>query len=272
MRLTASIVTYCTDAAELEKCLQLLLRDRFDAVYVVDNSPDDSLRSIAANFEGVEYIPRHDNPGYGAGHNEALRRAMDTGAEYHLVINSDITFSKEVIPALLTFMNRHPDAGLIQPRIIYPDGTEQFSTRLIPTPIDLFGRRFIPGWKKSKRNRRFMLVDRPAGKILNLPYHQGSFMLFRMSALRHVGLFDERFFMYPEDIDISRRVHELYPTIYYPHVDVIHTHRASSYKNLRMLRVHVVNMIRYFNKWGWFHDPLRRRFNRQAMAAADPKR
>lgn len=265
MKLTASIVTYRTDADELSKSMQMLRRDNVERVYVVDNSPEPHLRRVVEEFDNAQYIPRHDNPGYGAAHNEALRRSTDAGSEYHLVINSDLSFGPDVIPALLLFMDRHPDAGQIQPRIIYPDGKEQNSSRLIPTPLDLFGRRFIPGWKHSARNRRYELADRPADKILNLPYHQGSFMFFRISALRHVGLFDERFFMYPEDIDLTRRVHELYPTIYYPKVTVTHCHRASSYKSLRMLWVHLVNMARYFNKWGWFHDPLRRRFNRRAL-------
>lgn len=265
MKLTASIVTYRTDPKELQGCLEMLRRDGVGKVYVVDNSPDDTLRSEVERFPMAEYIPRHDNPGYGAAHNVALRVAMESGAEYHLVVNTDISFQADVMPSLLAFMDRHPDAGQIQPRIVYPDGEEQYSARLIPTPLDLFGRRFIPGWKKSRRNRRYILADRPKGEILNLPYHQGSFMLFRLSALRHVGLFDERFFMYPEDIDLSRRVHELYPTVYYPKVTVVHTHRASSYKNLRMLRIHVVNMVKYFNKWGWFHDPLRRRFNNRVL-------
>lgn len=265
MRLTASIVTYRTDRMELRKCLDLLQRNGVERTYVVDNSPEDSLKTIVSDFINAEYIPRPDNPGYGVAHNEALRRSTAANSEYHLVINSDISFRPDVLPALLSFMDRHPDAGQIQPRIIYPDGKEQNSARLIPTPLDLLGRRFIPGWKNMARNRRYELADRPADRVLNIPYHQGCFMLFRMSALRHVGMFDERFFMYPEDIDMTRRVHELYPTIYYPHVTITHYHRASSYKSLRMLWIHLINMVRYFNKWGWFHDPLRRRFNRRAL-------
>jgi hypothetical protein len=109
------------------------------------------------------------------------------------------------------------------------------------------------------------LVDRPKDIPLNIPYHQGSFMFFRVSALKEIGLFDERFFMYPEDIDISRRMHEKYRTMYWPKVTVTHAHRASSYHSIKMLRIHVINMIRYFNKWGWFHDPIRAQVNHQIL-------
>lgn len=83
-------------------------------------------------------------------------------------------------------------------------------------------------------------------------------MLLRVSALREIGLFDERFFMYPEDIDFTRRMHEKYKTIYFPGASIIHDHRAASRKNSRMLKIHAENMLRYFRKWGFFFDRNRR--------------
>lgn len=88
-------------------------------------------------------------------------------------------------------------------------------------------------------------------------------MFIRMSALQEAGLFDERFFMYPEDIDLTRRIHRRYKTLYFPMCEIIHYHRAESYKNLRMTKIHIINMIRYFNKWGWWFDAERRKFNRR---------
>ncbi len=268
MKLTASIVTYRTPLDELGKCLESLRRDDVCRIYVIDNSPDDSLRSyITSHPSGdiVEYVDSHDNPGYGAAHNIALRRAIEENTSYHLVINSDVYFDRGVLPGIVEYMDSHPDIGLLQPRIISPDGSEQFSSRLLPTPLDLIGRRFLPGFLSGPRNRRYLLADRPAGATLNIPYHQGSFMFFRVDVLSKAGLFDERFFMYPEDIDITRRIHALSPTIYWPGVTVTHAHRASSYHNLRMLRIHAVNIIRYFNKWGWFYDRSRRYFNQRLL-------
>lgn len=268
MKLTASIVTYMTPHDELGKCLESLRRDGVCRVYVIDNSPDDSLRSYITSHPAgdiVEYIDSHKNPGYGAAHNIALRRAIEENTSYHLVINSDVYFDRGVLPSIVKYMDSHPDIGLLQPRIISPDGSEQFSSRLLPTPLDLIGRRFLPGFLSGPRNRRYLLADRPAGATLNIPYHQGSFMFFRVDVLSKAGLFDERFFMYPEDIDITRRIHALSPTIYWPGVTVTHAHRASSYHSLRMLRIHAVNIIRYFNKWGWFYDRSRRYFNQRLL-------
>ena len=69
--------------------------------------------------------------------------------------------------------------------------------------------------------------------------------------------------MYSEDIDITRRLHEKYRTLFYPGVSIVHAHAAASRTSLRMLRIHISNMIRYFNKWGWLNDPQRRAANRR---------
>ena len=72
--------------------------------------------------------------------------------------------------------------------------------------------------------------------------------------------------MYPEDIDLTRTIHRDYLTLYYPAVTIVHNHAQASYKSLRMLWVHIVNMCRYFNKWGWLFDPERSRYNRETVA------
>jgi len=100
---------------------------------------------------------------------------------------------------------------------------------------------------------------------MDIPYLSGCFMLFRVSALRTVGLFDERFFMYPEDIDITRRMHTEYRTVFYPAATIVHDHARESYKSKRALWIHITNLIKYFNKWGWIRDPERSRINRETL-------
>lgn len=165
-------------------------------------------------------------------------------------------------------MDSHPDVGQLHPALIYPDGRPQYTARRLPTPFDLFIRRFLPEQLFKKSRDRYLLKDMDLETIINVPYHQGSFMLLRVDALKQVGLFDERFFMYPEDIDLTRRMHERYQTIYNPFLKAVHAHRAESYKSGRMLRIHIVNMIRYFNKWGWFFDAERRKVNKSLTAYA----
>ena len=90
-------------------------------------------------------------------------------------------------------------------------------------------------------------------------------MFFRTAVLQKVGLFDERFFMYPEDIDITRRIHKYFRTLYYPQVAVYHDHAKESYVTRRMLWIHIKNLIKYFNKWGWFFDKERQEINRKTL-------
>lgn len=260
-RIAASIVTYNTDSDELDRCLQSLSPDIFSEIFIIDNSRSHTTRSFCDGRKGIRYIAS-DNVGYGAAHNQAIRLSLKRGYEYHLVLNSDVWFDRDSIEPLLRYMESHPDTAALQPRIVDSDGRLQYTARMLPTPADLILRRFLPSSVMRGRRMRYELRHIDHDKEFDAPYLQGSFMLMRSEALRIVGLFDERFFMYPEDIDLTRRLHRYHRTMYVPLVTIVHAHRAESYKNFRMLCVHIVNMIRYFNKWGWIFDTERRRVNR----------
>ncbi len=263
MRITSSIVTYKTDVAELQKCLACLLGDSVGKVYVCDNSPDDSLKGVCESYPDVTYIHLPENPGYGTAHNVAMRKAMEEGSTYHLVINSDVWFDKGVIASIAAFMDANPDVGQLAPKMLARDGSLQYSARKLPTPFEVFTKRFLPeSFFRSSLNF-YLLADWNHNAAVDVPFHQGSFMFFRVAALHEVGLFDERFFMYTEDIDLSRRMHKKFRTLYWPEVSVTHLHRAESYTSFRMMMVHITSMIRYFNKWGWIIDRERKELNKR---------
>lgn len=264
--LTISIVTYHTETDELVSCLASLDLSVVDKVYVIDNGSEERLREFCRNYPFIEYHGR-PNLGYGTGHNFAIRESLKRGSDYHLVLNSDVRFDVSVLPQAIEYMDANPEVGLLHPAVYYPDGRIQHTVRLLPTPIDVFGRRFLPNRLFEKRNRYYTLADADRSRSMNVPNHQGSFMFLRTSVLREIGLFDERFFMYPEDMDLTRRIHERYRTMYWPGISVIHDHRAASYSDLHMLSIHIRNMIRYFNKWGWFFDRKRRFFNRSLLSS-----
>ncbi len=259
--ITASIVTYRTPASEISAVLDTIAASVIDKVYIVDNASEERMRIAVAPYNKAVYIPA-TNRGYGAGHNTAIRRALDIdGTDFHIVLNSDIEFRPEIIGKIETFMRATPDVGTLQPLILGPDGENQHTCRLLPAPADVFIRRFLPPGVMQSRRRRYLLTHLDPSQPHNIPYHQGSFMFLRAGALRKCGLFDERFFMYPEDIDLTRRIHREFRTLYWPEVSIVHRHRAASYASGRMMWIHITNMIKYFNKWGWFFDNERRRFN-----------
>lgn len=262
--ITASVVTYKTRKEDLLRVISSALADRVDRLYVTDHSPDDAIKSLLPSDPRIEYEHR-DNLGYGAGHNAAIRKAMEAGSELHAVLNPDIYWDEPVISRLAKYMASHKDVGMMVPKVLYPDGRLQYVCKLIPTPFDLIANRFLPRKLVKKRVARYRLEDSGYNRVINVPYMHGCFFLLRTEALRDVGLFDERFFMYPEDIDLTRRIHERWQTLFYPDVHIFHAHAAESRKSLRMLKIHTANMVKYFNKWGWLTDKKRRLYNRRLL-------
>lgn len=261
--LTASLVTYHNPKNEIGKVLDCLMSSPIEKIYIVDNSRNDSLRQMESLSPRIRYI-HNANLGYGAAHNLAIREAMEQGADYHIVVNPDISFTTGTIETLTGYMDTHPEAGWIMPRVIYPDGELQYLCKLLPTPADLFFRRFLPSSIFTRSRNRFEMRESGYDKEMNVPFLSGCFMFLRVDALKKIGIFDERFFMYGEDIDLSRRMHAVYQTVYYPKANIVHAHEKASYKNRKMLIVHIRNIIKYFNKWGWLFDRQRSIANRKA--------
>ncbi len=263
---TASIVTYHTRWDELEHVLQCIERSPIDKLWIVDHGNDIHLPHLLEDHPVAEYLS-HPNLGYGSGHNVALKKAMELGSDYHIVMNSDLWWTEPVIEELADYMDHHPDVGLMMPMIYYPNGKIQYQCKFIPTPLDLILRGFTPDRFMRKHKGKFQLENWSYDRILNVPYLNGCFMFLRISVLREIGLFDERFFMYPEDIDLSRRIHEKYLTLFYPYVSITHVLASESKHNKALRRIHITNMIKYFNKWGWIFDSKRRKANRQLREA-----
>lgn len=264
---TASIVVHKSPEDQLSKALECLSKANVDKIFVIDNSDTDDLKISTEPFENVEYL-KVENNGFGAGHNIAIRKAIAAGSDYHLVMNADVWWDGNVIDTLVEYLETHSDIGLLAPKTFYPDGSLQYSCRMLPAPLDLFMKRFIPSGMVEKRMNKYLLKWHDHNSEIDCPYLLGSFLFFRVSALKECGMFDERFFMYPEDIDITRRIHEKYKTIYYPKVSIIHEHQQASRKSIRMFWIHFTNMVKYFNKWGWLKDPKRKEYNKELLSYA----
>ena len=169
-------------------------------------------------------------------------------------------------------MSINADVGLLAPKIFNPDGTIQYSVKLLPSPANLIVRRFVPINALKKRldfNYEFHFFN--FDKIIEIPYAMGCFLFINTKAFKKVTGFDERFFMYPEDIDLTRRIHEHYKTIFYPKVTITHKHGRGSYSNKKLLYYHVTSMIKYFNKWGWVFDKRRREVNKKILSQFNSK-
>lgn len=262
---TASIVAYHTPTDELACLLNCIIRSAIDILYLIDNSSNDSLRELSNLSPKIVYI-YSDNLGFGHGHNIAIEKAIEKKADYHIVINPDIYWEGNVIETLTAYMDTHPDCGLVMPKVLYPNGDLQYLCKLLPMPMNLFGRRFLP-FKgiQAKMDEKFELHFSGYDKEMEVPSLSGCFMFMRVDVLREVGGFDERFFMYAEDLDLCRRIGEVSKTMYYPGASIYHAYGKGSYKNKKLLKYHICSVIKYFNKWGWFFDKKRRRINKECL-------
>jgi len=265
--MTASIVLYNNPIQMLEKATRSILDTSLDiTLYLIDNSPTDEHRTLTSLDNRIEYIHNPSNPGYGTSHNIAIAKSIESGAHYHLVLNPDVYFNSDVLEKIVTYMDANLDVGLLMPKVLYPNGDIQYIAKLLPTPWDLFARRFIP--IKSyleKINRRYSLTFFDYSSTVQIPFISGCFMFFRTDALKKAGLFDENYFMYLEDADLSRRIGTIAKTILYPHVHIYHEYERGAHKNFRLLWIFICSTFTYFNKYGWFFDSYRKKINRKTL-------
>lgn len=266
-RVTASLVLYNTPQYQLVRLLESLDASSIrPELLIVDNSPVSMSPPPTADW--ITYIKSERNCGYGAGHNIALKRVLEY-SDFHFILNPDVYFAPSELEKMLVYVEQRPTIGLLMPKVLYPDGSIQYLCKLLPAPSDLLIRRFLPArfvWMTKRRRDQFELRFTGYKEEMDVPYLSGCFMFLRTDALKKVGLFDERFFMYPEDLDLSRRIHAEFRSVFFPAATVVHDHARASYRNWRSLWVHAMNMIRYFNKWGWVRDASRRKINRETLA------
>lgn len=265
--LTISIVLYHTEDKLVNNVVSCIEKTNcVNKVFLIDNSPDKKNKIIDSLPSYFEYI-KHTNTGYGSSHNIAIRKAIEIGADYHLVLNPDISFNESVLPEIIDYMEKHDDVVYLMPNVISPKGKRQSLCKLLPTPIVMILRRFFQHSKATKQqNDKYLLKHSGYNKIMNPPCLSGCFMFLRVNTLKQNDLlFDERFFMYFEDFDLIRRLHRVGKTIFFPNVSIIHNHAKESYKNTKMLKIHIKSAIQYFNKYGWFFDRERRLMNKQIL-------
>ena len=211
------------------------LREPELRIIVTQNVPD---RDALHARPGAELVVNDRPRGFGANHNAAFRLCS---APYFCVVNPDVRLNMDPFPALLSALRAPRNAGVAGPQVCDPDGRTEDSARRFPT-ITRLVRKLLPGAQGP---------DYPAaGGPFAVDWLAGMFMLFRSDAFRAVGGFDERFFLYYEDVDICRRLGLLaYGAAYVPEVTVIHEARRASRRNLRLMAIHAASAARYLTRW-----------------------
>jgi hypothetical protein len=252
--ITASIVTYNTKLEDLKRVIDSFMNCTLNIhLYILDNSPNDSLRKFVAELDNkkISYKFNNKNGGYGWGHNRVLED-IKANSKYHLILNPDIYFKKNILEKIYNYMEKNKDVGQVMPLVKYPSGEIQYLCKQLPTPKDLFLRKFCPIKSIVEKNDyKYEMRETGYNKIMEVPILSGCFMFLRTDIFTSIGGFDERFFMYLEDFDLTRRMGEKSKTIFFPEVEIVHAHAKESYKNKKMMWIHIKSTIKYFNKWGW---------------------
>lgn len=263
---TSCIVIYRNDSKMLQTTIHsLLMFDGICRLFLVDNSPTDELKVLVTD-ERIEYIHNPSNPGFGASHNIAIQKAMKFGAKYHFIVNPDIRFDTDVISPMVKYMAKDTTIGMLMPKILNEDGSVQNLPKLLPSPLSILLRKIQkPAGIYKKFINKYELREVSGDVIYNAPVLSGCFTLLNLDAIKKIGMYDEDFFMYFEDWDLSRRMHQQYKTIYFPVVSVIHEYESGANKSVKLFKIFVMSAVTYFNKWGWFFDENREKINNEAL-------
>ncbi|MEM9930149.1 MAG: glycosyltransferase family 2 protein [Bacteroidota bacterium] len=220
-------------------------------VWVVDNhSADTSLAMVAERFPWVKIIANQDNPGFSVANNQAIRQAS---GKYVLLLNPDTVVKEDTFQRCYEFMEAHPNAGGLGVRMI--DGQGRFlpeSKRGLPTPWVAFTKAFGLArlFPRSRRFNHYHLGYLPEMATNEVEILAGAYMWMRREALDKVGLLDEDFFMYGEDIDLSYRlIKGGYQNYYLPTTNIIHYKGESTKRgSLNYVRVFYQAMIIFADK------------------------
>lgn len=248
-----AILNYNT-ADLLRDCLNSLALSQqvaFDIIVVDNASQDDSVGMMRREFPHIRLIASDHNGGYAYGNNLALREFLARAEPPRalLLLNTDTLVPPLALRDLMAFLDAHPDAGIVGPRLVRPDGSLDLACRRsFPTPEISFYRmlglsKLFP---RSRRFGRYNLTYLDERQTAEVDSVVGACMLVRTQALAQAGLLDETFFMYGEDLDLALRVKENgWKVYYYPGVEILHYKRESS-RQSRKAQVEFYRAMRIF--------------------------
>ena len=240
------------EVEQLQACLAELPPEMGYAVVVNDHQPGEPVDELAAGAD--LFLANRDNPGYGRAVNRLVVR-LGKLPPYIGVLNTDLSWQPGTFQHLLGWMQQHPNVNLAVPQILDQTGTAQKLCKRHPTVLGLFSRRFLPNWLKpgwlKRYDRWYVMADQNYEEVFEAPYLSGCCMLIRSEAFRRAGGFDERYFLYLEDADLTRSLAREGRCVHLPVASVVHGWGRGNYRNLGLMAVNLTSAWHYFRKWGW---------------------
>ncbi len=247
--ISASVVTYnCKEKAVKTVCSLLENTNKYPlCLTVYDNASSDGTAEAIAQIDGVNLVQTGENLGFGKAHNLALYNNL---GKYHAVINPDIIVSSDILAELADILEQNPDIAMITPQILNSDGTVQnLQKREVKAKYLFLGRFAKFGGIFKKMRDEYTSYELDSNGFADIDFCTGCFFLIRSDIFLGLGGFDERFFMYMEDADLSKRVKKKGRIVYCPAFSVTHLWERESAKNIKYLLIHFLSFFKYLAKW-----------------------
>lgn len=269
---SCGIVSGGAPPAHVERLLQSLAASRPRlAVYLIGPPGQSALIALAQRYD-ARYLDAPLHLGQGHARNLSLRAALADRHPYHFLFTPDVALPLDAVGKLLAWMDAHPDAGLVAPRIRHADGRLQPVCSLLPGPLDVLLRRCLPLlYRSSGAQARFELQAGGYRDVMDVPVLPGCCLLVRTAAVERIGLCDERLLHGFDTIDLARRVAPHARCVFVPHVAVVRDPLRDPARTAggrwRAGGHYAVAALRYFGKWGWWRDEERERVNARTLRA-----
>ena len=262
MDLSVVVVSY-NSREYLRRCLRSLLDHthgiRYEVIVVDNASQDGSAEMVASEFPQVSLIARPTNAGFAAAANQGIRIAA---GEAVLLLNPDTIVNDNAFAPMLRYLRRNPDIAVLGPRLIDDDGSLQLSCRRFPSYGQVLFSRYSVLTRLFPHNpltARYLMTDWDHGATTDVDWLSGACAMFPRRTLDELGLLDEGYFMYNEDVDLCQRAHRAgYRVVYFPEASVVHhIGRSSSTLPARSVVERHRSMWHYYKKHlrgGWLKD------------------
>ena len=240
------------EVALLRGCLSQLPEDIGYAVVVNDHELGEPVDQLAVGSD--LFLTNSDNPGYGRAVNRLVAQLQEI-PPYIAVLNTDLSWESGTFENLLVWMRQHISVSLAVPKILDEYGNSQRLCKRNPTLLGLFSRRFLPGFLKpswlKRYDRWYEMADYDYEQVFEVPYLSGCCMVLRSDSFVRVHGFDERYFLYLEDADLTRTLATVGQCVHCPEVAVTHKWGRGNYRNFGLMVVNLISAWHYFCKWGW---------------------
>lgn len=246
MKLSVAVVVYNSENEVLNVLGSIIgntEKTEYSVTVIDNNSSDGTVKLVREKYPEVSVIQTGENRGFGTAHNKML----GTDSVYHAIVNPDITFEGDVLSGLCKYLDENPDVAMVTPKILNPDGSIQQLPKRAPTKrYMILGRlsRFLPVFRSVREE--YTRSNENLTEPTEIEFCTGCFMLMRTELFNKVGGFDEKYFMYMEDADLSDRIREYGKIVYNPEFSVTHNWAGGSSKNLKLLGYHLKSMKLYF--------------------------